>query len=46
MENYGGMIIYLVAIAAMFYFLLIRPQKKKEKEHKNLISSLKKGKGT
>lgn len=43
MGNYGGMIIYLVAIAAMFYFLLIRPQKKKDAEHKALIASLKKG---
>ena len=43
MGNYSGIIIYLVAIVAMFYFLLIKPQKKKEKEHRDLISSLKKG---
>ena len=38
-----GMWIYLVFIVAIFYFILIRPQKKKDKEHKNMVSSLKKG---
>jgi len=32
----------LILIFAVFYFLLIRPQKKQEKEHKNMLSSLKK----
>jgi preprotein translocase subunit YajC len=27
----------------IFYFLLIRPQQKKAKEHKNLVAALKKG---
>lgn len=32
----------LILIFAVFYFLLIRPQKKQEKEHKNMLSVLKK----
>jgi preprotein translocase subunit YajC len=42
----GGMIgslIPLVLIFVIFYFLLIRPQQKKAKEHKAMIESLKKG---
>lgn len=38
-----GMWIYLAFIIAIFYFILIRPQKKREKEQKNMIDSLKKG---
>ena len=38
-----GMWIYLAFIVAIFYFILIRPQKKREKEQANMISSLKKG---
>ena len=33
----------LVLIFVVFYFLLIRPQQKKMKEHKALISNLKRG---
>jgi preprotein translocase subunit YajC len=33
----------LVAIFGVFYFLLIRPQQKKQKEHRELIANLKKG---
>jgi preprotein translocase subunit YajC len=41
----GGMstIIMMVAMFAIFYFLLIRPQSKKAKEHQNMLSALKKG---
>ena len=44
----GGMaafqqIIPLVFMFAIFYFLLIRPQQKKAKEHKALLDALKKG---
>ena len=35
--------IMIVALFAIFYFMLIRPQSKRNKEHKNLISSLAKG---
>jgi len=45
----GGMqsgitsLVPLVIMFAIFYFLLIRPQQKKAKEHKALLESLKKG---
>jgi preprotein translocase subunit YajC len=33
----------LILMFVIFYFLLIRPQQKKSKEHKEMISNLKKG---
>ncbi len=33
----------LVLMVAIFYFLLIRPQQKKAKEHKELLNNLKRG---
>ncbi len=33
----------LIIIFAIFYFLLIRPQQKRAKEHRQMIESLKKG---
>jgi preprotein translocase subunit YajC len=36
-------VIPLVFMFAIFYFLLIRPQQKKAKEHKALLESIKKG---
>jgi len=41
----GGMemIIMLAVFCLIFYFLLYRPQAKRVKEHKNLVSSLSKG---
>ncbi len=36
-------IIMIVAMVAIFYFLMIRPQKKKEKELKNMLAALKVG---
>lgn len=36
-------VIMLVVMFAIFYFLLIRPQQKKAKEHKQLIDSIKVG---
>ena len=38
-----GAFIPLILMFAIFYFLLIRPQQKKAKLHKEMISSLKKG---
>ena len=38
-----GFLILMVATIAIFYFLMIRPQKKKEKERVAMISALKKG---
>jgi preprotein translocase subunit YajC len=41
----GGLISLLpiVGIFVVFYFLLIRPQQKKMKEHKNMIASVRRG---
>jgi preprotein translocase subunit YajC len=36
-------ILPLIIMFVIFYFLLIRPQQKKAKEHKSLIQALKKG---
>jgi len=36
-------IIFLVFIFAVFYFLMIRPQRKRQKEHQELMLELKKG---
>ena len=33
----------LVLIFVVFYFLLIRPQQKRQKEHKEMVGNLKKG---
>ena len=33
----------IIILFAIFYFLLIRPQQKKAKEHKEMIANLKKG---
>ena len=41
-NEYGG-IIMLVAMFAIFYFLLIRPQQKRAKQQKTLIGGLKVG---
>ncbi len=38
-----GMIIPMVFIFVIFYFLLIRPQQKKAKDHEKLIQSVKTG---
>lgn len=39
----GSMMIFLVAIFAVMYFFMIRPQQKKQKEHKAMIEALKAG---
>lgn len=40
--GYQG-IIMLVAMFAIFYFLLIRPQQKRAKQHRELVNNLKSG---
>ena len=35
--------IFIILIFAIFYFLMIRPQQKKQKEHQQMIASLRKG---
>jgi preprotein translocase subunit YajC len=46
-EEGGGfdwtIIIFLVLIFAVFYFLMIRPQRKKQKEQRELMEGLQKG---
>ena len=36
-------LIFFVAIILMFYFMLIRPQMKRQKEHKKMVSEMAKG---
>ena len=36
-------IIYLVAMVAIFYFLLIRPQKKRQKQQQNMLDAMQVG---
>ena len=36
-------LIMIVAIFVLFYFMLIRPQNKRAKEHRDLLSKIKKG---
>ena len=44
MEGSGiGQFIPLILIFVIFYFFLIRPQQKKVKEHKIMVSALKRG---
>ncbi len=38
-----GSLLPLVLIFVVFYFLLIRPQQKKAKEHKQMLDNIKKG---
>ncbi|HVU49838.1 MAG TPA: preprotein translocase subunit YajC [Polyangia bacterium] len=38
-----GSLVPMVAIFAIFYFLIIRPNSRKQKEHQQMLSELKKG---
>lgn len=38
-----GAFVPIILMFAIFYFLLIRPQQKKAKQHREMITSLKKG---
>lgn len=40
---FGGMMVPLILMFAVFYFLLIRPQSRKQKQHQEMLKSLKKG---
>lgn len=35
-----GTVLYIVAIIAIIWLLIIRPQKKRQKEHDNLVKAL------
>lgn len=39
----GGPMMFLLVFIAIFYFLLIRPNQKREKERRDMLSSLSKG---
>ena len=39
---FAGMLLPIILIYIIFYFVLIKPQKKEQKEHKNMIENLKK----
>ena len=41
--GFGLNIVFLIVIFVLFYFLLIRPQAKRAKEHKQMVESLSKG---
>ncbi len=41
-SNYG-MIIFLVAIFAIMYFLMIRPRQKQQKQHEDMMQELRSG---
>jgi preprotein translocase subunit YajC len=41
--NWIASLMPLVVIFAIFYFLLIRPQQKQQKKHKQLLETLKRG---
>lgn len=40
MEQYGTTIIYFAVLAAIFYFMLIRPQQQRKKQHLQTVESL------
>jgi preprotein translocase subunit YajC len=42
LSNYG-MIIFLVAIFAIMYFLMIRPRQKQQKQHEEMMGELRPG---
>ncbi len=43
MFSLGNPMFLMIAMLAIFYFLLIRPQQKRQKEHKQMLSNLQKG---
>ena len=43
MDQMSGGIIYLVLIFVIFYFFIIRPQSKKQKDRQKMLEALKKG---
>ena len=45
MESLGtwGMVIFLVAIFAIMYFLMIRPRQKQQKQHEEMMQELRTG---
>jgi preprotein translocase subunit YajC len=42
-QGMGGMLVTFGLMFAVMWFLIIRPQQKRQKEHQNMVNSLKKG---
>jgi preprotein translocase subunit YajC len=42
-QNPMSFFIFMALLFAVFYFILIRPQQKRQKEHRQLLGNLKKG---
>ena len=42
-SSFGPLIFEIAAFAAIFYFIVMRPQQKQRREHENSLKSLKKG---
>jgi preprotein translocase subunit YajC len=43
MENTAVFFVFLILLFAMFYFLIIRPQRKRQQRHKELMGALQPG---
>ena len=43
LQGQGSSIFFLIAMFMLFYFLMIRPQMKRQKEHRTMLSALSKG---
>lgn len=43
MEQIGGFLVPLIAMVAIMYFLLWRPEQAKRKKHQNMLENLSKG---
>ena len=43
MEALSGLLVPLIAMGAIFYFLLFRPEQAKRKKHQNMLENLAKG---
>lgn len=41
MDNWMGTVVYFIFIFGIFYLVLIRPQQKRQKQHKEMVESLK-----
>ncbi|MCR6546800.1 preprotein translocase subunit YajC [Dehalobacterium formicoaceticum] len=41
MESWMGTVVYFIFILGIFYLVLIRPQQKRQKQHRELLESLK-----
>ena len=42
-DMFTGLLLPMIFLAVVFYFLIIRPQSKRTKEHKAMLAELKKG---